>query len=142
MSERVYTPWHVWIVGAVTLIWNMGGVVDYVLTKTKNEGYMSSFTPEQVEYFYNIPLIYTIFWALGVWGSLIGSVFILLRMKLSQTLFLISLIGYLGSLAYSLFLYRMPGMEVGHYIFSAVIFIVIVLTLWYARAMTVRGVLR
>ena len=49
------TPRHVWVVGGIALLWNAFGAMDYVMTQTKNEAYMSSFTPEQLEFFSGFP---------------------------------------------------------------------------------------
>ena len=35
------TPWHLWLVGVLATIWNSGGAVDYTMTQTRNESYMS-----------------------------------------------------------------------------------------------------
>ena len=55
---------HLWIVGTVTLLWNVVGAFDYVLTETRNESYMGAFTPEQLEFFYGFPTWVVAFWAI------------------------------------------------------------------------------
>ena len=45
-------PWHLWVIGSIGLLWSAIGALDYVMTQTKNEAYMSAFTPEQLEFFY------------------------------------------------------------------------------------------
>ena len=52
MNEAVKTPWHLWAVGIISLLWNAFGAFDYVMTKLKNPAYMAAFTPEQQAYFY------------------------------------------------------------------------------------------
>ena len=46
------TPWHLWVIGIIALLWNSVGAMDYYMTQTRNEDYMSQFTPEQLAYFY------------------------------------------------------------------------------------------
>ena len=74
MSRSVATPKHLWIIGIVTLLWNMMGAFDYLMTQTKNASYMAQFEQAQLDYFYNFPTWLVVFWALAVWGSVAGSV--------------------------------------------------------------------
>lgn len=142
MSERVSTPWHVWIVAMLTLLWNAFGAVDYVMTQTRNEAYLAAFTEEQLEYFFNMPFGYELSWAIAIWTSVLGSIFMLLRMKLAVPTFLLSTICFLVGALYSYIFYPMPGAEVGHMLFSALIFVVLVFTLWYSWVMSKAGVLK
>ena len=68
-SESTKAPWHLWVIGVLTLLWNAMGAFDYLMTQTQNEAYMSEFTPEQLEFFYNFPSWMVAFWALAVWGG-------------------------------------------------------------------------
>ena len=81
MNEAVKTPWHLWAVGIISLLWNAFGAFDYVMTKLKNPEYMAAFTPEQQAYFYSFPLWANLGWALGVWGSVLGSILLLARRR-------------------------------------------------------------
>ena len=94
MSEEAATtprtPWHVWLVGVLGLLWNAVGAYDYLMTQTRNESYMSRFTPEQLEYFYGLPVWVVAFWALAVWGGVLGALLLLLRKRLSAPVFLVS----------------------------------------------------
>ncbi|MEX0892485.1 MAG: hypothetical protein WEB88_09975 [Gemmatimonadota bacterium] len=63
------TPVHLWVIGALALLWNSVGAFDYLMTQTRNEGYMGQFSAEQLEYFYGFPTWVVAFWALAVWGG-------------------------------------------------------------------------
>ena len=141
MSDRVKTPWHLWVVGVVTFIWNTGGCVDFVMTQTKNEGYMSAFTPEQLDYFYSFPGWYIVFWALGVWFSLFGSALILFRTKLALPVYLVSLLGFIVGIGYTYFVDVLPGVTAFNYVFTAAIFFILLFEVWYSFAMKKKGVL-
>ena len=39
------TPRHLWIVGAIATLWNSFCAMDYLMTQTQHEAYMSQFTP-------------------------------------------------------------------------------------------------
>lgn len=143
MHQEHKTPWHLWVVGILSAFWNAGGAFDYLATKLRLDFYMSNFTQLQLDYFYSLPAWFTIFWALGVWGSFLGSIALLLRKRWAVPLFAISLLGLIVTSIYSLFFSN--GMEImgtGGTIFSAVIFVILVLLLIYARRMSARGVLR
>ena len=67
-------PWHLWLVGILGLLWNSVGAFDHLMTQTRNESYMGQFTPEQLEFFYGFPTWLVAFWALAVWGGVLGVV--------------------------------------------------------------------
>ena len=137
------TPRHVWVVGGIALLWNAFGAMDYVMTQTKNEAYMSSFTPEQLEFFYGFPAWVVAAWAIAVWGGVVGSVLLLVRKRFAVQAFLASLIGMVITTFHNYVL--SSGFEVAgdlfYIVFTAVIFMAAVLLLLYARAMQERGVL-
>ncbi len=135
-------PKHLWIVGVVSLLWNLMGGLDYVMTQTRNEAYMARFTPEQLAYFYGIPAWNIFFWALAVWGGVAGSVLLLMRRRFAVPVFAVSFVSMVITTVYSYALSDgLAVMGAGALAFSAVIF-AIALALWmYARAMAGRGVL-
>lgn len=140
--ESHQVPVHLWVVGVVSLLWNAMGCFDYLATKLQLDFYMSQFTEAQLEYFYSFPAWMSVFWALGVWGALLGSLALLFRSRWAVGLFAVSLVGMIASTVYTVFL--SDGLEVmgtGGAIFSAVIFVIGVLLLVYARRMHARGVL-
>src|SRR3546814_11492179 len=56
MNTTVKTPWHLWVVGVLSLLWNAVGAFDYTMTKLNDADYLSAFTPEQIAYFQSFPL--------------------------------------------------------------------------------------
>ena len=138
------TPWHLWVIGVLALLWNAMGAFDYLMTETHNEGYMSRFTPEQLDFFYGFPAWLVALWAIAVWGSLLASVLLLLRNRFAVPLFLVSLICMvITAIRNYVFAGGMAVMGgVGSLLFTIVIFVFAVLLYVYARAMKERGVLR
>lgn len=99
---------------------------------------------EEIAYMQAMPAWLSAFWALGVWGSLAGSVLLLARSRHAVTAFAVSLVGLAVSQSYHLFDAAMPAsmnsgamMVMNLLIWSALLFF-----LWYARRMTAAGVLR
>ncbi len=139
------TPWHLWVVGVVSLLWNMGGAYDYLMTQLGNEAYLSMLNDAQRAMLDARPAWFDAVWALGVWGSVAGSVLILLRSRWAVAAFALSFIGLILSAVWSYGLSDPSAAEVmGSFaaVFSVVVAVVIVALWLYARAMVVRGVLR
>ena len=148
MSEAILldskpTPWHFWVIGIVALLWSGMGAMDYVMTQTRNEAYMSGFTPEQLEFFYSIPAWGIAAWAIGVWGGVVGAILLLLKRRYAVWVFLASLIGAVVTTFQNYVLIN--GMEVAGDTFSlafTALIILVALGLYlYSRAMHKRKIL-
>ncbi|WP_300379316.1 hypothetical protein [Henriciella sp.] len=136
------TPWHLWVVGVVSLLWNGMGVADFTMTQIHFEPYMSGFTEEQLAFFYSFPDWAVINWAIGVFGALAGSILLLLKLKWAEPAFALSLLALLvGTVYWYGFTdaYAVTGM--GAAIFNGVLVVVAILLLLYARALSRSGVL-
>jgi hypothetical protein len=141
-TTTLRTPWHLWLVGVLALLWNAMGAFDYLMTETRNEGYMSRFTPEQLEYFYGFPAWVVASWAIAVWGGVLGAIFLLLRKRYAVGTFLVSLLAMVVTMVQNYVLSE--GVEVtgaSGLAFTAVIFVVALLLYLYARAMRAKGLL-
>ena len=142
MKMTTSTPWHLWAVGLVSLLWNGYGGYDYVMTQTDNAAYLAQFTAEQRAYFDSFPMWMEAVWAIGVWGGVLGAVLLLLRMKWAFHAFLASLVAFAVSVVYG----QMSGgnevMGTTGMIFSAVIFLLGLGFVMYSRVMSRKGVLR
>ena len=144
-TQSAKTPWHVWVVGAVSLLWNAMGAMDFTLTEMRSEAYLKALTPEQLAYFHGFPVWVVITWGLATWGGVVGSVLLLLRCRLALPVNLAVIIGMAFTFGYNYVLtdgLKVMGGGVGSLVFTAVIVVVGVLLLVYARAMRRRGVLR
>jgi hypothetical protein len=139
------TPAHLWATGIISLLWNSVGGVDYVMTQTENAEYLDQFTPDQKAFFLSMPAWTEFFWALGVWGAIIGSLLLLLRGRHAVTAFAASLVGLAVSTVWQL---GLSGADLGK-IFGPVPILMnvfiwgICIALWaYARRQVQVGVLR
>jgi len=142
----VKTPWHLWVVGAVSLLWNGFGAYDFIMTTTQGEKYFraSGMTQPMIDYFNAMPTWMYGPWVLGVWGAVIGSVLLLMRNKLAFPAFALSLLGAVGSLIFGL-MNPMPelpeAMAMMKYMPWVIVVIAAILA-WYAMSMKNKGVLR
>ena len=70
-------PWHLWLIGIIGGLWSSMGVISFMLTQMNVEAVMSRFPPEQRAYFESFPLWAVAFWAIGVFGGVIGIAIVL-----------------------------------------------------------------
>jgi len=126
----------------VALLWNLFGAMDYVMTETKNDAYMSQFTPEQLEFFYSFPAWLVAFWAIAVWGGVFGAVLLLMRKKLAVPVLAVS---FLSMVVTAIHNYGLAGAAdiIGGMglLISVVVFVVALGLVLYARRMAGRCVL-
>lgn len=139
------TPLHLWIVGILSLLWNAGGAVDYIGVKLQIPAYMAMQPPGAMAFFEDLPVWYSAAWAVGVWFSVLGSLLLLMRSRTAGSVFSLSLLGLLAASYYSfVVLDSSPMRDAGTnaLIFTAAIYVVLIVLIFYARAMTRNGVLR
>lgn len=108
----VRTPWHLWVVGVVSLLWNAFGAFDFISTTTRGEAYLREmkFDQAMIDYFEAMPHWMYVPWTLGVWGAVIGSILLLLRNRLAVLAFALSAIGAAVSLFYGKLINPPPPM--------------------------------
>jgi len=141
--QSARAPWHVWVAGVVSLLWNSVGAMDFVMTQTRNKAYMGGFTPAQLDFYYGFPVWVVAAWGIAVWGGVLGSLLLLLRKRQAVHLFLSSSVCMVLTDVYSFALANGLNVMGGAtaLMFSAFIFVIGVLLLVYARSMCKRGVL-
>ncbi len=145
MNETKKTPWHIWVVGIVSLLWNAMGALDYAMTQFRVESYMGQFTEEQLAFFYSFPSWVQATWAIAVWGAVLGSILILLRKKLAVPVFWVALIAMVLTSIHNFFLSEVSMTDIagtGALVFSLAIFVVSVLLVIYATVQSRNGNLR
>jgi len=136
-------PWHLWLIGIVGGLWSSIGVISFMLTQMNVEAVMSQFPPQQREYFESFPLWAVAFWAIGVFGGVIGCLLLLLKNRLAFHVLLASVVGAIVVNLGGLFL--LGGMEVmvetGALGFTVFPIIFSAFLAYYARTMNKKGVL-
>ena len=89
-------PWHLWVVGILTLLFNSVGGFSYTMTRLGRLEQLNMGEAE-IAFFESAPVWSNAFWALGVWGAITGSVLILLRSRFAVHAVIVAIIGLLGS---------------------------------------------
>jgi hypothetical protein len=145
-SMKAATPWHLWAVGGISLLWNGFGGYDFVMSMTQGEAYWraSGMNDAMIAYYNAMPAWMYIPWVLGVWGAVAGSILLLLRSRFAVHAFALSLIGAVVSLLYGLVIDKAPPPppEMAAMTWMPWVIVVIAAILaWYAWTMRKKGVL-
>ncbi len=140
MNSTVKAPWHLWIVGLLTLAWNAIGGWGFTTTYFGDLAALGM-TADQIAYFENFPIWASVCWALGVWGAIAGSLLLLLRSRWAVHAFAFSVIGLIGTVIYQDILTEVPdGLQNTGLAIS--IRVIAVLVLLYTVRLRRNGVLR
>ena len=139
-ANRASTPWHLWVVGAATLLFNAMGIVSYLTTRLGMLEQMG-LTPDHIAFMNAYPAWISAFWALGVWGAFAGSVLLLLRSKWAVTAMVVGTIGLVGTTLGNYVVLDVPAAMQAPAL-DVAIWVVTLFLLFYARTMAARGVLR
>lgn len=143
------TPWHIWTVGILSLLWNAGGGYDYVMARAMTDSYLQmvpeEFRAEFLAYLEGMPVWAGFGWGLGVWASIAGSVLILLRSRHAAAAFMLSLAGLALNSVYT-YLVAETNLAMlagnGAKLFTAAIVAVLVLLTYYSLRQRRNGHLR
>ncbi|GGD98086.1 hypothetical protein GCM10011515_17340 [Tsuneonella deserti] len=142
-SERA--PWHLWVVGVLSLLWNAMGAFDYSMTHLRGDEYLRQMgmSDDVVAWFAAVPAWATAGWAFGVWGAIAGSLLLLARSRHAVTAFGLSLAGVVVMTIYTLGhaapdSVNSPGAQAFNWAIKAVALLLLI----YALAMRRREVLR
>ena len=139
------TPWHLWLVGVIAVLFNAIGAFDYVMSMAQGASYMASagMTPAQIAHYQEMPVWMIAIWTTGVWGAVLGSVLILLRNRLAFPVFAVSLAAFLVNLLYTYVLTEGGEIMGGQMVIASVVITALLLFfMWYSRLMIKRRVLR
>lgn len=146
-SMTIRTPWHLWVVGALSLLWSAVGAFDFFNTTTRGEAYFreSGMSQPMIDYFNAMPAWMYVPWTLGVWGAVLGSILLLARHKLAVPVFALSLLGAAVSLIYQKLIAPPPSPPPALAMMAWMPFFIVAVALflaWYAWTMRKGGLLR
>ncbi len=133
-----------WIVGGAALLWNLFGLMVYVMQVSATpETLASTYSPEQIELIESTPVWVTSMTAIATNAGVIASVLLLLRLGWAVPLFAVSLAAII---AQDVYIFGMsPSVEAfGNQVvvIQAMVLVLAVLFLLYARRAKGKGLLR
>ncbi|MDE1918545.1 MAG: hypothetical protein KGJ57_03185 [Sphingomonadales bacterium] len=146
-SPRDDAPWSApaprwfWLVVGLCCLWNLLGAADYTLTNLRVAPYMAQMPPAMIRFIEQLPYWVVGAWALGVWGSVVGSLLMLMRVRHAAIAYALSFAGAVGALTWE---YAHGAQQAGGGFapMAALLLVAILFQLWFSRQMFWRGVLR
>ena len=141
------TPWHVWVIGVLMLVWFGMGALDYTMSHLRSAAYIAMI-PEAVRadmlaYLDGYPIWATSAWATGVWFAVLGALLLLARSRFAVPALILSMIGFLANCTYTFVigpqLASLTG--TGSKLFTLAIFVSLLAAIFYVRRQDSNGVL-
>ena len=142
-TQAVFAPIWFWIVGGIVLLWNLLGFMAFVAQMMMTEEALSTLPEAQQEIYRNIPLWVTFCFAIAVICGVLGSILLLLRVRLAVPVLILSLIGVLGQYGHMFFMTDTPSvMGAGAMVLPAVVVLIAIGLVPYSLVCKNRGYLK
>lgn len=142
-EETVQIPRSFWIISSLALVWNLIGVVRYVMQVRITEEMVRTLPEAERVFYTDLPIWATSAFAVAVTAGAIGSVLLLLRSIWAVPLFLISLVGVLVQMYHAFAIARaMLVLGPASAIVPTLIITIGAGLIWYARYAKDNGWLR
>ncbi len=131
------------IIAISAIAWNTLGLLAFIMQITISQESINSLSQAEQDLYNNIPLWNTIAYAIAVFGGLLGSIFLLLRKKISVTFYLLSLIGIFVQTIYNFFISKAIAVYgYGSAILPLFVLLLGVFLFFYSKQMKEQGVLK
>ena len=136
---RRKTPWHVWVVGSLALVWNASGAYTIMMAQA---GRLPNVSAAEAAYYAAQPLWFAVATDIALVAAVAAAVALLLRSRSAAWLFALSVLAVFVTNGYDLAAGTSRVLvDRGALVVTAIIVILAVLQLLYALAMAKRGVL-
>ena len=133
-------PRSFWIIGSVALVWNLIGVVRYVMQLRLTEDVLTALPEAERALYTNIPTWAISAFAVAVIAGAIGSVLLLMRSVWAVPVFLISLLGVLVQMYHAFVIANaIDVLGPGSALVPTLIVGIGVGLIWYARSAKEKG---
>ena len=143
-EDNMSTPLSLWLVGGAALIWNLFGMMIYVMTVSATPDQLAQqYNDAQIAFMQSVPVWATSANAIAVTAGVIGSVLLLLRRSAALPAFILSLLALVVQNLHSFVLADVIGVfgMVPLYI-AATVFVVAIVLLLYSYRGKQSGLLR
>ena len=129
-----------WIIGGAALVWNLIGLVFYVLQMTMTPEQLATLTEAQQEFVLATPTWSNAAYAIAVNAGVLGSLFLLLRKSWAVPLYMLSMIGIVVQ-DIDAFVLRdaFSVVGVGSLVIPSMVFVIGTALILYSRATKSRG---
>jgi hypothetical protein len=123
--------WSFWVIGAIALLWNIGGVANFIV-QLMNADMLDSYRESERAIIEGRPMWATVAFAVAVFGGAFGCLLLLLRKSAAFYVFVTSLLGVIVTMIHSLGL----GIDFGLAEIIGIILMPLVLAvflIWYSK---------
>lgn len=132
-----------WIVAIVALIWNLIGVMTYLMSVTMTPEMLAEMPEAERALYSDIPAWVTSAYAIAVFGGVLGCLALLLRRAWAVPLFVISLIAVIVQMGYGLVVTDVIDVRgAGALIMPIVILVIAGYLVWFSTLAKKQGWLR
>ena len=142
-NRSLRAPWHLWVLGIVTLLYGLLAAYDSVQTLVAGEDYMraSGMTDAQLSYFTSTPWWFDAASFVSTWSGLLAAATLLVRKRIAALFYAVSAVATFVSAIYLYFLSDGPAAMGDLRYAPIVIGTVMALMALYARGLAKREVL-
>ncbi|MEN9384624.1 MAG: hypothetical protein RL323_1767 [Pseudomonadota bacterium] len=137
-------PVWFWLAAAAGLAWNVFGIVQFLSTTgvpvdALVKGGMSQ---EQAEFYFKLPILLHVFFAVGVFGGALGCILLGLRKRVASTVLVVSLVAYVILFAMDAALGVFTVFGASQVVILSTVVLVAAALCWLAVKTQQRGILR
>ncbi len=133
------TPWHLWVVGGLLLIWHALAAFDFIATVIRFEPYLAGYPEDVLNYYYSAPIWMFAMWGIASLGGFVSSVLVLLRRKIAVPIFAM---GWAASVVAGIYTFKNPPPQGAEMMFFIIVLLIALLVIFYLSWLSRRGVLR
>lgn len=131
-----------WVIAVIALLWNAMGVFAFITDLTMSEEALALMTEAQQELYKSTPTWNYVGYGLATIGGLLGAIGLLMRKSWATMLFILSFVGVLINLVWSLFLSNAADiMGAAAYILPVMVVVIAIFLIWYSRKCSADGTL-
>jgi hypothetical protein len=131
--------WSFWVIGAIALIWNVGGVINYFVQM--NPDMLAAYRESERAIIEGRPAWATGAFAIAVFGGAFGCLLLLLRKSAAYYLFVASLLGVIVTMIHTLGMagstIDLTPFEISGYIVMPLV--VAAFLIWYSKRAESKG---
>ena len=132
-----------WIVSVISLIWNLMGVMAFVMQVTMTEEALQAMSEGERSLYTSLPAWTIVCFAIAVFGDTLASILLLLRKKLATMVFIVSFFFTLTQMIYNIFISDLVAVRgASAAVFPVVIIIAGILLIWFSRVSATKGWLK
>lgn len=132
-------PWHLWVIGILSLLWNASGAYTIMAAQA---GAMPDLPKDEIAYYAAQSPWFVAVTDVALVGGILGALALLMRSKWAVALFSVSLFAIVVTAGYDIFMGTTRMMtNTTTIVVTVTIWVLAVAQLWYANAMRKRAVL-